>query len=378
MEYKKTCKYCGKEFITHKEKAEFCCHECNQTYHDNINREKRMKALIENGIEGEDYVIDLWNGLPTPRIYGKWMSKMHPGKTTEDYKKDFPGAPLCCSKDKERTSKNSGKFMKEEKYRKMYSELLKGDKNPNSKKNTTEQERKERSPFSKEFYIKHNLSESDRQNFIKKATSNIISTTKLEYYLNKGYSRSEAITLLKDRQRTNCIETYIKKYGEELGPIKFNERNKNWSIKMEEKYSNGEYSKMPKHLGLMYSNKEMNLFDILLEELGLNYDDVNIAKSNKGQLKIFYPEGKRNFFYDFCYNNKIIEFNGDFWHCNPNMYKENDVNPYNGYTAKEIWKRDELKKAIAENNGYEVLIVWESEYEKNLAEVIKRCRDFIL
>ena len=60
------------------------------------------------------------------------------------------------------------------------------------------------------------------------------------------------------------------------------------------------------------------------------------------------------------------------------MYGENDVNPYNGYTAKEIWKRDELKKAIAENNGYEVLIVWESEYEKNLAEVIKRCRDFIL
>ena len=250
MKYKKICKYCKKEFVTTKENAEFCCHKCNQTYHDDINREKRCKELLESGIEGIDYVIDLWNGLPTPRIYGKWMKKMHPGKTSDDYRNEFPGAPLCCSKDKENTSKNSGKFMKDEVYRKMFSEKIKGDKNPNSKKNTTEIERKRRSPYSKEFYKVRNLSEENRIKFIKSFRDNTITTTQLEYYLNKGYSHAESIQMLKERQRTNSLKNYIKKYGEELGPIKYKERNEKWSKLIEEKYARGEFSKMPKSLGL--------------------------------------------------------------------------------------------------------------------------------
>lgn len=56
------------------------------------------------------------------------MKTMHPRKTTEDYKKEFPGAVLCYSKDKENTSKNSGKHIKTEKYRNMFSEKIKGEK----------------------------------------------------------------------------------------------------------------------------------------------------------------------------------------------------------------------------------------------------------
>lgn len=227
MEYKRFCKNCGKEFIAHKSNTICCCHKCIQEYTDNINRKKRCEELLNNGVEGVDYVIDLWNNLPTPRIYGKWMKVMHPGKTSEDYKKDFPGAPLCCSKDKENTSKNSGQFMKSEKYRKKYSEMFKGKNNPNHSSHTAEQQRKERSPFSKEFYVKRNLDEKDRTEFIKTVRKSVISNTNINYYLNKNYSQKESEKLLKERQTTNTIEHYIKKYGEELGPIKFKERNEN-------------------------------------------------------------------------------------------------------------------------------------------------------
>ena len=117
---------------------------------------------------------------------------------------------------------------------------------------------------------------------------------------------------------------------------------------------------------------------MLLEELNLKYDDCYNAKSKNGQLKIYSSVQKRNYFYDFCYNDKIIEFNGDFWHCNPNTYNESDKNQLNNITAKDIWNKDANKISVAEQNGYKVLTIWESEYEKDLPNTLKKCKDFIL
>jgi len=71
--------------------------------------------------------------------------------STDEYKRLFPGAPITALSDKEKTSKNSGKHMKEDKYRKMFSEMFVGDKNPNHTSNATNEQRKSRSPFSKSF-----------------------------------------------------------------------------------------------------------------------------------------------------------------------------------------------------------------------------------
>lgn len=58
--------------------------------------------------------------------------------------------------------------MKTDKYKKMFSEKIKGDKNPMHKSNTTEQFRKEQSPFSEEFYKKRfpELSDEERNSSI--------------------------------------------------------------------------------------------------------------------------------------------------------------------------------------------------------------------
>jgi len=64
--------------------------------------------------------------------------------------------------------------------------------------------------------------------------------------------------------------------------------------------------------------------------------------------------------------NLIIEVNGNLWHANPDIYKENDLMPRFGQsekiTAEEIWLNDFRKKALAEEYGYKVEYIWESDF----------------
>ena len=63
--------------------------------------------------------------------------------------------------------------------------------------------------------------------------------------------------------------------------------------------------------------------------------------------------------YDFKIGNYLLEVNGDYWHANPNKYKENDTFkfPKNELKAKDIWEMDTYKKEIAESNGYKVIYI---------------------
>lgn len=85
---------------------------------------------------------------------------------------------------------------------------------------------------------------------------------------------------------------------------------------------------------------------------------------------------KFTFFYDFLITNEklIIEVNGDYWHANPEIYKQNDILhfPNNVYkTANEIWEKDKIKKELANFNGYKLIYIWEKELIK-----IKNSYDF--
>ena len=122
------------------------------------------------------------------------------------------------------------------------------------------------------------------------------------------------------------------------------------------------------HNSNCYSKPEKELCDRLFEFFG----DESKFYSNNGQLKI----GKMNF--DFAYRNKIIEFNGDFWHANPSKYSADFINPVNKKTSKEVWERDKLKNEKAKELGYAVKIIWESDYKKNKEKIIKECIEWIL
>lgn len=240
---KHICVVCGKEFEAQQGDAKFCSYECCKQYYDKQALEKKTKELLENGVENVDYIIDRWNGLPTVRLYGRWFQKMHPGRTMEEYKAEFPDALITIPKDKTATSKNSGQFMKKQEYREKYSKMMSGENNPNHHTKTSAQKRKENSPFSKEFYKRKNMTEEDRQKFLDTVAKNRSYTTQLEYYLNKGMSIDEAEAKRAERQRTCTLEHFIKIYGEIEGSRRYNERNKKWAETMKRKYENQKITK---------------------------------------------------------------------------------------------------------------------------------------
>jgi G:T-mismatch repair DNA endonuclease (very short patch repair protein) len=76
-----------------------------------------------------------------------------------------------------------------------------------------------------------------------------------------------------------------------------------------------------------------------------------------------------NLSYDIKINSskKIIEVQGDYWHANPDKFKEKDLianKKLGTISAKEIWEKDALKKKIAENSGYSIFYVWESDIKQ--------------
>lgn len=236
-----------------------------------------------------------------------------------------------------------------------------GENNPNHHSRTDEKTRKERSPFSKEFYEKRGLNENDRQKFLKSVKREY--TTQLSYYLNKGYSLEESYIKLKERQTTFSLKKCIEKYGEEIGTIKYTERQHKWLKSLQKNF---------KEYGDGRAQQSKFAKEIILEIC--KYFDI---KPPKKEYYIYDKEYKRAYAYDFTFNYHIIEFNGDYWHCNPNIFNEDYVNKVKQKTAKEIWEYDKIKQNLAESYKNKYLVIWESEYNDDKEKTIQKCIDFI-
>lgn len=80
------------------------------------------------------------------------------------------------------------------------------------------------------------------------------------------------------------------------------------------------------------------------------------------------------YYYDFVISNKkiAIEFNGDYWHCNPKVYEPDFIHEHIGKTAEEIWEYDYRKLEALKERGFEVYVVWESDYTKNKDEIVSK------
>ena len=73
--------------------------------------------------------------------------------------------------------------------------------------------------------------------------------------------------------------------------------------------------------------------------------------------------------------NLIIEYNGDYWHCNPNKYDQDYYHKIKKKTAKEIWERDNIKIDLIKRNGYTLEVLWEYDYNQNpklINQIIKK------
>jgi len=60
--------------------------------------------------------------------------------------------------------------------------------------------------------------------------------------------------------------------------------------------------------------------------------------------------------------NTVYEFNGDFWHGNPEKYKPTCINRVTKTSFGELYTATVEKKKILENLGYTVISIWESDW----------------
>ena len=384
----KKCERCGNNFLASSNYVHFC-EECSiivkREAKDRHNKSRliaKQNKLLKDGIEGVDYIIDLWNGLPTTRISGRWIKERHPGRTIDEYKKEFPDAPLVCGKTSNKLSEISKSYMNRPEVKQYLSDLFKGDKNPNAKCNTTEEQRKAISPFSKSFKNYDGMTNEEKEQQIREyrqTDRDDRNTNQIKYWVNKGYSEDEAKQKVSERQRTFTLEKCIEKYGEEEGTRRYIDRQKNWSAKVELQYQQGLFSKIPhSQNSSIYSKFEKDIVDSIIELLDINIDDIYCYKTSQFRLENTNESCKNKIFsYDLTIGNKIIEFNGDFWHMNPDVYDSDYVHPYSNLSAEEKWEIDEIKLQCAFQNGYDVLTIWEQEYNENKETTIQKCIEFL-
>lgn len=68
----------------------------------------------------------------------------------------------------------------------------------------------------------------------------------------------------------------------------------------------------------------------------------------------------------------IIEYNGDYWHCNPTLYSGSFYHPKKCKSAQDIWDEDRQRMQILQQKGYQSFTVWESDYNNDKCGVLDR------
>jgi hypothetical protein len=256
--------------------------------------------------------------------------------------------------------------MKQEKYKKLASDNMKGERNPNHSSRTTEEERKERSPFSGSFYEKRGKGESDRLTFIGRALEGREFETRIDYWARRGMPEDEARQRVHDRQVTFSLEKCIERYGNETGLRVWKDRQEKWKSKVfnKETYIGGGTSALASNM----------ILEVLKQ--GKSIDTLKFGKDEKFISDI---DNDKVYKYDLTNtkNKRIIEINGVFWHCKPELYESQYFHNVKQLSAQEIWDYDKRKIEIAESYGYKVLMVWEDEYRNDPDNTIKKCVEFI-
>ena len=123
------------------------------------------------------------------------------------------------------------------------------------------------------------------------------------------------------------------------------------------------------------SKISMELFESIIDD-----EIITECLYGKNEKCLTFNDDKKYAFYvDFIYKNKIIEFYGDYFHANPKLYDEYKIigSKYKHITAKNKWEYDKNREEILIKNGYEVLIIWESDYKSDKKIIIKKCKEWI-
>lgn len=213
----------------------------------------------------------------------------------------------------------------------------------------------------KENFIKRYGEEEGNKKWYNYTTLQKYVGSSLEYFQEKfGEEEGNKRWKLINKAKGNSLEYFQENFGEEEGIIKY---KKSWSNR---KFKNN-------------SILSQELFNNIFKKL--NNVECYFASHNKefGKIDV---KNKKYYFYDFVIP-KIkfcIEFNGDLYHANPKKYNPSDIPKFRGNkkTTLEIWEYDKIKSKILKELGFEIIIVWESDYLFNKVQMEEKLCNLII
>lgn len=196
----------------------------------------------------------------------------------------------------------------------------------------------------------------------------------VEYWTSRGFSIKEAkenITLFQAKN----LEYYINKYNGILPEEQVTSLYKNVILAKIPKFSNSS------------SKKEIQLFNYV-KNIVDKYKNLEIMGGDNKNKKIFsFVENKKliNIIPDIVLQHKktkeilIIEFYGDYWHANPEIFTGKYVNIAGiKTTVKKIRSINKKKERLLKQITPNIIIIWENNYDKFKNDVLKHLKNKII
>lgn len=224
---------------------------------------------------------------------------------------------------------------------------------------------------------------------------------KWEERLNKKIKTQNERKKIKPYRNGRTLKEYQDRYGLVVGHSKWNSRNKKQSNRFSKKYYTdtfghkiglikwNEYKKSMNKTslnsfiqrygeskgikkyesylnkinvrGIFYSKISQVMFWLIYNRLSDDKKNIcRFAKLNGEEYFIVNKFGINNIFVDFKCGNKIIEFDGDYWH-----------------SSKQQKSIDKIRDNFLSSKGYKILRIKESEFKIEESKIIKKCIKFI-
>ena len=183
-----------------------------------------------------------------------------------------------------------------------------------------------------------------------------------EYFVEK-YGPIEGVKKFKEvcSKKSHTLDGYIQKFGEIVG-------RERW-----ERFVGVAAEGVPQ------SKPANEMFMSILERLPADRHQC-IFFGEKNHEYFLMKKGYKTLFLDFfdLSTKKVIEFAGDYWHGNPDVYGPEYFNTRTRCTAKELYDKTlERNKILEEVHGCKVLLIWENDYKKDKQNTINKCLEFL-
>lgn len=94
-------------------------------------------------------------------------------------------------------------------------------------------------------------------------------------------------------------------------------------------------------------------------------DEINVQYRQWEYLEV---NSKWEFDFIIKNSNILLEVQGDYWHCNPKVYRNGPINEWQKYSRR----RDYIKRKYAKNKNYKLIYIWEKDINENNKEFFNK------